>query len=202
MTIGSIILIILGVFALIGIGTKAIQDFNVPVLGLVLALATIVGLNFVTPFVFNNFVFSIGTGILFFATFALWLFRGNFNNKILCLVTILILSALTFGATRLAYVFGNKTWSSVNFYYALMIGFLSFISTRNAKYGFIASVLTIMIATLLTQINRVIDLNEAYSTAIVSGAFSIVMYSTVSALMPKKPSRMAYYYEMGRMKDR
>jgi len=55
---------------------------------------------------------------------------------------------------------------------------------------------------LLTQIGRTININEAYSTAIVASAFSIVMFSTVTALMPKKPSRMAYYYEMGRMKDK
>lgn len=202
MTIGSIILIILGVFALIGIGTKAIHDFNVPVLGLVLTLAAIVGLNFITPFEFNNFIFSIGSGILFISVFALLLFRGNLNNKLLCLITILILSSITYGATRLAYAFSNNLWSSVNYYYAIIIGFLSFLSTRNAKYGFIASVLSIMTATLLTQIGHTVDLNAPYSPSIIAGTISLIMYSTVTALMPKRPSRLAYYYEMGRMKDR
>lgn len=202
MTIGSIILIVLGVMALIGLGSNAIRDFDIPVLGLVLALGAIVGLNFVTPFRMGNFVFSLGAGLLFTMTFFLWLFKGRWSTKLLCLLVIAVLAGLTYGATRLSLYFGNMMWGRVNYYYALIVGFLAFIATRNAKYGFIAGVLSIMVATLLTQIGGTVSLNAAYSTSIVAGGFAVVLYSFAARLMPSRPSKLAYYFEVGRMKDR
>jgi hypothetical protein len=201
MSVGSIILIVLGVMALIGLGSSAIRDFDVPVLGLVLALGAIVGLNFIAPLVVGNFIFSLGSALLFVMTFFLWLFKGKWSTKLMCLLIIAVLSGLTFGATRLSLYFGNQLWGRVNYFYALIIGFLAFIATRNAKYGFIAGILSVMAATLLTQIGRTVDLNEAYSTAIVAGTFAVVLYSFAARLMPSRPSRLAYYFEVGRMKD-
>ncbi|HOO22984.1 MAG TPA: hypothetical protein PKY53_04810 [Clostridia bacterium] len=201
MSVGSIILIVLGVMALIGLGSSAIRDFDVPVLGLVLALGAIVGLNFIAPLVVGNFIFSLGSALLFVMTFFLWLFKGKWSTKLMCLLIIAVLSGLTFGATRLSLYFGNQLWGRVNYFYALIIGFLAFIATRNAKYGFIAGILSVMAATLLTQIGRTVDLNEAYSTAIVAGTFAVVLYSFATRLMPSRPSRLAYYFEVGRMKD-
>ena len=201
MSVGSIILIVLGVMALIGLCSSAIRDFDVPVLGLVLALGAIVGLNFIAPLVVGNFIFSLGSALLFVMTFFLWLFKGKWSTKLMCLLIIAVLSGLTFGATRLSLYFGNQLWGRVNYFYALIIGFLAFIATRNAKYGFIAGILSVMAATLLTQIGRTVDLNEAYSTAIVAGTFAVVLYSFATRLMPSRPSRLAYYFEVGRMKD-
>jgi len=201
MSVGSIILILLGVMALIGLCLSAIRDFDVPVLGLVLALGAIVGLNFIAPLVVGNFIFSLGSALLFVMTFFLWLFKGKWSTKLMCLLIIAVLSGLTFGATRLSLYFGNQLWGRVNYFYALIIGFLAFIATRNAKYGFIAGILSVMAATLLTQIGRTVDLNEAYSTAIVAGTFAVVLYSFATRLMPSRPSRLAYYFEVGRMKD-
>jgi hypothetical protein len=201
MTIGSIILIVLGVMALIGIGSNAVKDFDIPVLGLVLVFATIVGLNFVPIMAIGNFVFSLGTAVLFVMTFSLWLFKGKWTTKMMCFLVIVVLSGLTYGATRLSLLGGNTLWGSVNYYYGLIVGFIAFIATRNAKYGFIASVLTMMVATLLTQIGGTIDLNQAYSTSVVAGGLAIVMYSLAANLMPSRPNKMAYYFEVGRMKD-
>ena len=53
--IGSIILVVLGVMALIGIGSNAVKDFGVPVLALVLVFAAIVGLNFIPQMNINYF---------------------------------------------------------------------------------------------------------------------------------------------------
>lgn len=194
--IGSIILIILGVMALIGIGNNAVKDFGVPVIALVLVFAAVVGLNFLPVITWGGFSFSLGTALFFIVTFALWLFRGSLKNRIIGLIVTIVLAGLLYGATRLAAYFGSELWSSVNLYYGLMIGFVAFLATRNAKYGFIASALSIMTASLLTQIGSpVVSLDLAYTPAVVASALSVVSFSLVSALMPKRPSKMSYYFE-------
>lgn len=199
--IGSVILVILGVMALIGIGNNAVKDFGVPVIALVLVFAAIVGLNFLPVVTWGNFSFSLGTALLFVVTFALWLFRGSVKNRIVCLLVAIVLAGALYGATRLAAFYGSELWSSVNIYYALMVGFIAFLITRNAKYGFIAGVLSVMAATLLTQIGGHVSLDAAYTPAVIAGGLGVVLYSLVAGLMPHKPSKMSYYFETGRMSD-
>lgn len=201
MFIGSVILVVLGVIALIGIGSHALKDFNIPVLGLVLVFATIVGLNFLPAVNIGNFYFSLGTALFFVAVFFLWLLRGKMANRLLSLLITIVLAGLLYGATRLSAYFNSTLWSSVNIYYALMIGLLGFVFTRNAKYSFIVSSLSIMIATLLTQIGGAINLDSAYTTAIVASTLAVILYSVVARLIPSRPSRISYYFEMGRMLD-
>ncbi len=199
--IGSVILVILGVMALIGIGNNAVKDFGVPVIALVLVFAAIVGLNFLPVVTWGNFSFSLGTALLFVVTFALWLFRGSVKNRIVCLLVAIVLAGALYGATRLAAFYGSELWSSVNIYYALMVGFIAFLITRNAKYGFIAGVLSVMAATLLTQIGGPVSLDAAYTPAVIAGGLGVVLYSLVAGLMPHRPSKMSYYFETGRMSD-
>lgn len=200
--IGSIILIVLGALALVGIGNNAVKDFGVPSIALVLVFAAVVGLNFLPVMTLGVFSFSWGTALLVVTTFALWLFRGSFKNKITCLLLAIVLTGVLYGATRLSAYLGSELWASVNVYYALMIGFLAFLLTRNAKYGFIASVLSIVAATLLTQIGQPLDLDAAYTPAVVAAAMSVVDFCLVAALMPKRPSKMSYFFETGRMLDK
>lgn len=199
--IGSIILVILGVMALIGIGSIAVKDFDVPALALVLVFAAVVGLNFVPVMNIGNFYFRLGTALFFLMTTLLWLFKGKMSNRLICLLITVILSGLLYGATRLSLYFGNAFWGNVNVFYALIVGFLAFVFTRNAKYGFIAGVLSVMTATLLTQIGGRIDLDAAYSWSIVAGALAVVLYAVVAKLMPSRPNKMSYYFETGRMLD-
>ena len=200
--IGSIILIVLGALALIGIGNGAVKDFGVPSIALVLVFAAIVGLNFLPVMTLGVFSFSWGTALLVVTAFALWLFRGTMKNKITCLLLSIVLTGVLYGATRLAAYFGSGLWSTVNVYYALMIGFIAFLVTRNAKYGFIASVLCVVASPLLTQIGSPLDLDASYTPAVVASGLSVVSFCVVSALIPKRPSKMSYYFETGRMSDR
>lgn len=200
--IGSILLVVLGVLALLGIGNNAVRDFSVPVIALVLVFAAVVGLNFLPVVTWGGFSFSLGTALFFVATFALWLFRGSLKNRIVCLLIAIVLGGALYGATRLSAYYGAELWSSVNIYYGLMVGFIAFIATRNAKYGFVSSALAVMAATLLTQIGSpVVSLDLAYTPAIIAAALSVVLYSLVSALMPKRPSKMSYYFESARMHE-
>lgn len=201
MIIGSVILVVMGVMALIGIGSNALKDFNIPVLGLVLIFASIVGLNFLPAVNIGNFYFSLGTALLFVLTFFLWLLKGKMGNRLLCLLITIVLAGLLYGATRLSAYFNNTLWSTVNVYYALMIGLLAFVFTRNAKYGFIASVLSIMVASQLTQIGGPMNLDTSYSVAVVGSALAVVLYSVVARMVPSRPSKVSYYFEMGRMLD-
>lgn len=200
--IGSILLVILGVLALLGIGNNAVRDFGVPVIALVLVFAAVVGLNFLPVVTWGGFSFSLGTALFFVATFALWLFRGSLKNRIISLLIVIVLGGVLYGATRLSAYYGAELWSSVNIYYGLMVGFLAFLATRNAKYGFVSGALAVMAATLLTQIGSpVVSLDLAYTPAVIAAALSVVTYSLVSALMPKRPSKMSYYFETGRMHE-
>ncbi|MBR1747987.1 MAG: hypothetical protein IJ735_07270 [Clostridia bacterium] len=201
MMIGSILLIVLGVMALLGIGNKTVKDFGVPVVALVLVFAAVVGLNFLPTMDLGGFTFDFGTALFFLTVFLLWVFKGTMKNRLMSLLITVVLSGVLYGATRIAAYFGDELWSSVNYYYALMIGLLAFVLTRNGKYGFIAATLSVMTATLLTQIGGEVSLNPAYSTAVVAGALSIVLYEVVTRLVPSRPSKASYYYEMGRMLD-
>lgn len=199
--IGSIILIVLGALALIGIGNNAVKDFGVPVIALVLVFAAIVGLNFLPVVTIGVFSFSFGTALLFVTAFSLWLFRGSLKNKIMCLLLSIVLAGVLYGSMRLSAFYGSDLWADINVYYALSIGFLAFLFTRNAKYGFIASVLSVMAATLLNRIGAPLDLDAAYSPSVIAAGMSVVTFSLVAGLMPKRPSKVSYYFETGRMLD-
>lgn len=199
--VGSIILVVLGIMVLIGLGTQALKDFNIPSIAAVILLALIVGLNFIPAVQTRFVVFSIGS-ILLYALCAFWFFvRGKWSNRLLTLLITLILAGLVYGSTRLSLLFGNNFWGGVNVFYALIVGFLAMIFTRNAKYAFMSSALSILIASLLTQIGGAMDINAPYSWSIVAGATSVILLGTATRLMPSRPNKMSYYFESGRMLD-
>lgn len=195
--IGSIVLTVLGVMALIGIGHSAVKDFGVHALVLVLFIAAIVGLNFIPPFTFGEVSFSIGTLVLLAAALFFWIYGGTLKNRLLCLLITVSLAAALYGAIRLSAYSGSEMWGKINIYYGLIVGALSFILTRNAKYGFIAGVLSVAVVSLILERN--FDL--LYTPAVLAGSASCVLYATVNALLPRRPGRLAYYFETGRMLD-
>ncbi len=199
--VGSIILVVLGVLILIGLGNQALKDFNVPSIAAVILLALIVGLNFIPPITTNVLVFSISTMLLYVLCAIMFIVKGKWTNQLLTLLITLLLAGLVYGSTRLALLFGNTFWGSVNVFYALIVGFLAMLFTRNAKYSFISSILSILIASILTQIGTTMNLDAPYSWSIVAGATAVVVLTLVMRLMPSRPNRMSYYFESGRMLD-
>ena len=195
--IGSIVLTVLGIMALIGIGHSAVKDFGLPSLFLVLLIAAVVGLNFIPPFTFGEVSFSIGTLVLIASTLFFWIFKGTLKNRLLCLLITIGLSAALYGVIRLCGYYGVQNWAKINIYYGLIVGFFAFLFTRNAKYGFISGVLSVTVVSLI--LDRNFDL--LYTPAILAGSLACVLYATVNALLPRRPSRMAYYFETGRMLD-
>ena len=195
--IGSIVLTVLGIMILLGIGHSAVKDFGVPSLALILLVAAIVGLNFIPPFTFEEVSFSVGTLLLIASALFFLIFKGTLKNRITCLLITIVLTGLLYGAVRIADYFGRDGWNEVNLYHGLIVGALAFALTRNTKYGFIAGVLSVAAASLI--FSRDFDL--LYTPAVLAGSVAAVLYATVSALMPRRPSRMAYYFETGRMLD-
>ncbi len=199
--VGSIILVVLGILILIGLGNQALKDFNIPSIAAVILLALIVGLNFIPPITTNFLVFSVGTMLLYVLCAIMFIVKGKWSNQLLTLLITLILAGLVYGSTRLSLLFGNTFWGSVNVFYALIVGFLAMLFTRNAKYSFISSVLSILIASILTQIGTAVSLDAPYSWSIVAGSTAVVVLTLVMRLMPSRPNRMSYYFESARMLD-
>lgn len=199
--VGSIILVVLGILILIGLGNQALKDFNIPSIAAVILLALIVGLNFIPPITTNVLVFSIGSMLLYVLCAIMFIVKGKWSNQLLTLLITLILAGLVYGSTRLSLLFGNTFWGSVNVFYAIIVGFLAMLFTRNAKYSFISSVLSILIASILTQIGTTVSLDAPYSWSIVAGSTAVVVLTLVMRLMPSRPNRMSYYFESGRMLD-
>lgn len=199
--VGSIILVVLGILILIGLGNQALKDFNIPSIAAVILLALIVGLNFIPPVTTNVLVFSIGTMLLYVICAIMFFVKGKWSNQLLTLLITLILAGLVYGSTRLSLLFGNTFWGGVNVFYALIVGFLAMLFTRNAKYSFIASVLSVTIASVLTQLGGPVSLDAPYSWSVVAGATAVVVLTLVMRLMPSRPNRMSYYFEAGRMLD-
>ena len=199
--VGSIILVVLGIFILIGLGNQALKDFNIPSIAAVILLALIVGLNFIPPITTAFVTFRIGSLLLYLLCAMMFFVKGKWSNRLLTLLITLILAGLVYGSTRLALLFDNAFWGRVNVFYALIVGFLAMLFTRNAKYSFISSVLAILIASLLTQIGGVMDLDAPFSWVVVAGSMAVVTLTLVTRLMPSRPNRMSYYFEAGRMLD-
>src|SRR5690554_185099 len=193
--VGSIILVVLGIFILIGLGNQALKDFNIPSIAAVILLALIVGLNFIPPITTAFVTFRIGSLLLYLLCAMMFFVKGKWSNRLLTLLITLILAGLVYGSTRLALLFDNAFWGRVNVFYALIVGFLAMLFTRNAKYSFISSVLAILIASLLTQIGGVMDLDAPFSWAVVAGSMAVVTLTLVTRLMPSRPNRMSYYFE-------
>ena len=195
--IGSIVLTVLGIMILLGIGHNAVKDFGVPSLVLILLIAAVVGLNFIPPFTFGEVTFSIGTLLLPLVALFFLIFKGTLKNRLICFLITLGLTAALYGAVRLAGYFGAEEWSYVNLYHGLIVGVLAFACTRNTKYGFIAGTLSVIVASLI--FSRNFDL--FYTPAVLAGSMAAVLYGATSAIMPKRPSRLAYHFETGRMLD-
>lgn len=199
--IGSIILVVLGVLLLIGLGSQALKDFNINSIAAVILIGLIVGLNFIPVIEAGAFSFRVGTMLLYALCALMFVVKGKLSNKLMTLFLTVILSGLVYGSTRLALLFDNTYWGNVNVFYGLIVGVLAMIFTRNAKYSFVASVLSIMTASLLTQIGGAISLDASYNWAIVAGATATVLLTVMVKLVPSRPSKMSYYFEAGRMLD-
>lgn len=200
--IGFIILGALALLSLFGFGKHAMKDFKVNTWVVLGFAALVIGLNFVPAITLGVFSFRVGSAVLVLTAFLLHLVMGTTANKMVTLIVTFIMTAVTYGVTRLAALFNGGMWVDVNWVYALIVGVISFLVLRNAKYAFISSVVSMFAASLLAQIgNPVGYLDAGFNAACVAGGLALVLFSFVKALMPARPTKLSYYFESGRLSD-
>lgn len=188
--------------ALIGIGNSAVKDFGLPSVVLAVLLALIGGLNFLPQLKIGEFYFSIGTAVMYLSAVLIWIFKGKIKNRLGCLLSSIILAGSLYGAFKIGGYYGSALWNGINSYYALIIGVLAFLFTRNAKYGYISAITATMTATLINMAGGIIDLDVSFTPAVIAGSVAIILYVVVAKLMPARPNKATYYFEAGRMTDK
>lgn len=200
--VGFIILGVLALLAVLGLGKKVLKDFGVNEWIWFAFCALVIGLNFVPLITWGWFSFRIGTAILFLAAFALHFIGGRGLNRVIALILTLIFTGITYGVTRIAAMFGANFWSNVNWVYALIVGLLAFVITRNAKYSFICGVVSMFFASALAAIGtNGYSMEVAFNPAVIAGATGMVLYGLAVMLLPKKPNKLSYYFEVARLDD-
>ncbi len=201
--IGFIILGAIALLGVLGLGKRVKQDFMVNEWVFFAFVALIIGLNFIPTIVWGGFSFRIGTMLLLLLALFMHFIGGKGVNRVFTLMLTIILTGITYGATRLTYMFAPQSmFSDVNWAYALIVGLLAFLFTRNARYGFISGVVSMFAAHVLASIGEQgISLEPAFNSAVIAGGFALVLFAVVSACIPKTPSRMSYYFEAGRLED-
>lgn len=199
---GFIILGVLALLSLFGFGKYALKDFKVNTWVVIGFTALVIGLNFIPAIRWGAFSFRVGSAVLVVTAFMLHLVMGTMANKMITLVTTLILTAVTYGVTRLAAMFDGGMWANVNWVYAIIVGVIAMLVLRNAKYAFISSVVSMFAAGLLAQIGNPVGYLEAgFNAACIAGGTALVLFTVVKAMIPARPSKLSYYFESGRLSD-
>lgn len=199
--ISMIILGALGLLTILGLARLVLKDFRMGAIVAVIFFALVIGLNFIPAIVWGAFTFRIGTMIFYIAAIVMFFVYGRFVSQMTALAIAIILGGLAFAATRLSLLGNNAFFGDTNFVYALIIGVLAFVFTRNGKYSFIVAVEAMMILNLLVQIGkRTVSLDYGFDWTIVAAATGVVLFA-IMARMAMKPSKMSYYFEAGRLED-
>ncbi len=201
MMIGNMILLALGVMSLVGLGALSLRDFRLQPLGAVVLLGVIVGLNLIPTIKLANLSFSVGVLVFYVANVIFLFSTKKIKNSLISTLITLVTSGILYGFLYLGKYNNSLFWGTLNFVYAMIIGFVSALLTKNAKYAFVTSSLSILLATLLSQIGGMLSLNTAYSFSIISGTVSILTYTAFTKVIPKTPSKLSYCFEMGKMYD-
>lgn len=199
-TISLITLIILGVLVLLGLSTSALKDFKIGSITAFVLIALIILTNFIPIITIGVLTFSVGTILFYGFCLTSYVIKGKASNRGIAFLISIILAGILFGAITLATMFGNAYFSNINIVYAIGLGLLALVFTKNAKYAFISSATAILITTIVLQIGGPINLNANFQWAVLASAISVVLYGLLSTAQTR-PSRMSYYFEAGRLKD-
>lgn len=199
--INMIILGALGLLIIFGLGKLTLKDFRVGAIVSIIFLAMVIGLNFIPTVAIGGFRFRIGTLLFYLTALSMFFFYGRFMTQMTALAIALILGGLAYAATRLSILGGSGFFADSNFVYAIIIGTLAFIFTRNGKYSFIVSIEAMMILNLLVQIGQpTVSLEHGFDWTVVAAATGVIMFE-IAARLAMKPSKMSYYFEAGRLED-
>lgn len=196
----TIILSILCLFILIGLARNTLKDFSMNAATAIILLLIVIGTNFIAPISIGYLTFSIGTIILYGFCLSLFIIRGKGATKLTAFGIMLLLGGILYASTRIAALLGSSFFSEINYVYAILIGLLAFLFTKNGKYSFITATFSVALVGIILQLGRTVNLNSYFLDAVVVGTTAVVLHGLTSKL-GQKPSKVSYYYEIGRLKD-
>lgn len=200
-----IALIILGVLALaiiLGLCKPMIKDFRINAVIVIVFLLCVLGLNFIPTVNIGGFSFRVGTLIFYAGILLMFFIKGRFVNQMTALSIALILGGLAYAGICLSRLSDNNFFGEPNYVYAIIIGVLAMIFTRNGRYSFIAPAAAMLLVNLISQIgNSSINLDYCFDWTLVAVATGTLFYLVFRKVFTAKPNKMAYYFEAGKLGD-
>jgi len=193
-------LIILAVLVLLGLSNRALKDFRMGTIASFVLLALVGLLNLIPTVTIAAVSFRVGVILFYGFCIAMFIFRGKAGNRGIAFLITIIIAGIIYGGTALANLFGNAFFSGLNFVYAIVAGLFALAFTKNAKYSFISAATAILIDSIILQLGGPVNLTAGFEWALLASAVSVVLYGLLSTVQTK-PSRMSYYFEMGRLED-
>ncbi len=207
MLISMIILGVLGLMVIVGLGRPILKDFRVNWIAALAFFALVIGLNFIPLITIGNFTFSVGTALFYLTAFVMFFVYGKFSTQMTAMALGLILGGLIYAATRLSLLGGNAFFATTNYVYALVLGTITFLVTRNGKYSFLSAAIAMLLANLLVQIGSPIGLNYGFDWTLVACGTAFTMYALARLaidVMEKRTgrkSKLAHMFEADRLED-
>jgi hypothetical protein len=199
--VSSIIFGVLGLLVILGLGKFVLKDFRFGAMFAVVFLALVIGLYWVPVIRFGAFHFRLGAMIFYLGALVMFFVYGRLSSQLTALAIALILGAVAFASTRLAMLGVGGFFADTNAVYAILIGILAVLFTKNGKYSFIVSAVAMMFFNLLVQIGHTpVLLHHGFGWTAVAVATSAVLHS-LWARVACRPSKMSYYFEVGRLED-
>ncbi len=199
-------IIILGVLALVvtlGLAKPLVKDFGIPAFVLILAHLAVIGLNFIGAITWGAFSFSIGTLVFYVFALAMFVVCKNGKGAIIAFMSALILGGLVYCGIMVSKLINFGFMAENNFVYAIIVGVLAVIFTKNGKYSFIVPAEAMMLVAILGQIGQGgIDLNVGFDWTMLAVLTGSVVYLVAQYIFMAKPDgKMAYYFEAGKLES-
>ncbi len=197
-------IIILGVLALVvtlGLAKPLVRDFGIPAFVLIAAHLAVIGLNFIPAIKWGGFEFSVGTAVFYAFALIMFAIGKNGNGKVVAFMTALILGGLVYCGIMVATLINFNFMAENNYIYAIIVGIMAMVFTKNGKYSFIVSAEAMMLANILLQLNTgAVNLNAGFDWTMVAVLTGSVMFLITRYVFLAKPDgKMAYYFEAGRI---
>lgn len=208
MLISMIILGILALMIIVGLGRPILKDLKMHWLVPIVFFALVIGLNFIPVIDLGAFSFSVGTMVFYVGVFITFFIFSRLSTSMTAMALGLIAGGLIYAITRIATLTGNQFFQTTNWVFALVLGILMFIITRNGKYSFIASAISMLLSNMLVQIGGEINLNYNFGWTLLASGVAFTLHALSFLILEKwiprtsiKESRLAHAFECGRLED-
>ena len=208
MLISMIILGILALMIIVGLGRPILKDLRMNWIIPLVFFLLVIGLNFIPVIDLGGFSFSVGTLVFYLGIFVCFFVMSKLSTSMTAMALGLIAGGLIYAVTRIASLTGNEFFATTNWVYALIVGILMFMITRNGKYSFIASAVALLLPNMLVQIGGEVSLNYNFGWTMLACGVAFTLHALSFLIIEKwipqtdmKESRLAHMFECGRLED-